>query len=584
MDFKKTVKAELEDKYSQMLDSLTPVPYGKVPKVDNLQTYTTNRGKYYRRLETEKTEFNNACRTVKDRRDSRINAENRAKEARANSRFRRGQAIRTCIFFLPVLIALIVGLDVFNKTHGHIDAIDALNGLTLGWVIFFYVVFCLVSLISAIAFTVKMFSNESYNSYVEYKERGYKKAAVVVALLSVFIVALNVMQVVPNLSKNKIVLSGGDTNIIEYIEKGDTIVLPDGVKSDAIYNTYKTKYTFEGWLIDGVLYQPGEKFEPNGWITNAEAQFAQKDWCILSVSASNASISVSCNGQTLESQKEYEIPRGTQVTVTASFSYSDTSFSVGGNRVSSPYMFTLDKNTTAYASSSDPGCLVEGTMITLADGNTKAVEDLRMGDILAVFNHETGEYGYAPLLCNIHANLEADYYDIINLYFSDGTSLKIVDEHGLFDKDLNKYVYIDEENANDFIGHSFVSSTYHNGKIFSGIVTLDRVEYTNEYIKIFNPASVWHINLIADNMLTLSAGMVNLFEYDENMKYDETLMAQDIEKYGLYTYDDFKDYVSIEVFNAFPFKYYKVAIEKGLYTYEQVLGLIQLYNDLGSIK
>ena len=91
-------------------------------------------------------------------------------------------------------------------------------------------------------------------------------------------------------------------------------------------------------------------------------------------------------------------------------------------------------------------------------------------------------------------------------------------------------------------------------------------------------------NLIADNMLTLSAGMVNLFEYDENMKYDETLMVQDIEKYGLYTYDDFKDYVSIEVFNAFPFKYYKVAIGKGLYTYEQVLGLIKLYNDLGSVK
>ena len=107
---------------------------------------------------------------------------------------------------------------------------------------------------------------------------------------------------------------------------------------------------------------------------------------------------------------------------------------------------------------------------------------------------------------------------------------------------------------------------------------------TNEYIKIFNPASVWHINLIANDMLTLSAGMVNLFEYDENMKYDEALMAEDIEKYGLYTYEDFDEYVSIEVFNAFPFKYYKVAIGKGLYTYEQLLGLIQLYNDLGSVK
>lgn len=583
MDFKKTVKAELEEKYSKMLDSSTPMPYSEEPKINNQQTYSNNRNRYYKRLETEKTEYNNACRTVKDRRESRISAENRAKEAKANSRFKRGQAIRTCIFFLPVLIALLVGLDVFNKSHGHIDAIEALDGLTLGWVIFFYVVFCLAALISAITFTVKMFSNESYNSYVKYKERGYKKASIVVALLSLFIIALNVMQVVPNLNKNKIVFKGGDTNVIEYIEKGESITLPDCIKSDAIYETYKTKYTFEGWKIDGVMYQANEKYEPAGWIT-AEAQFSERDWCTISVSSSNASITVSYNGQTLEAQKEYEIPRGSQVTITASFSYSDTSFNVGGNSVSNPYTFTLDKNTSAYASSSDPGCLVEGTQITLADGTTKAVENLQMGDMLIVFNHETGSYEYAPLLCNIHANVEADYYDIINLHFSDGTLLRIVDEHGLFDKDLNKYVYINDENADDFVGHKFVSVTCKNGETISDIVTLDRVEHTNEFIKIFNPASVWHINLIANNMLTLSAGMVNLFEYDENMKYDETFMSEDIEKYGLFTYDDFKEYVSIEVFNAFPFKYYKVAIGKGLYTFEQVLGLIQLYNDVDSIK
>ena len=162
--------------------------------------------------------------------------------------------------------------------------------------------------------------------------------------------------------------------------------------------------------------------------------------------------------------------------------------------------------------------------------------------------------------------------------------LRIVDEHGLFDKDLNKYVYINEKNANDFIGHNFVSLIHQNGENSSKVVALDRVEFTHEYTRIYNPASVWHINLIANNMLTLSAGMVNLFEYDEDMKYDEFLMSQDIEKYGLYTYDDFKEYVSLEVFNIFPFKYYKVAVGKGMYSYEQVLGLIQLYNDAGSVK
>ena len=84
---------------------------------------------------------------------------------------------------------------------------------------------------------------------------------------------------------------------------------------------------------------------------------------------------------------------------------------------------------------------------------------------------------------------------------------------------------------------------------------------------------------MANDILTLSAGMVNFFEYDQNMKYDEELMKQDIEKYGLYTYEDFEDYVSIEVFNAFPFKYFKVAVGKGLITYEDIIILIEYYNE-----
>ena len=78
--------------------------------------------------------------------------------------------------------------------------------------------------------------------------------------------------------------------------------------------------------------------------------------------------------------------------------------------------------------------------------------------------------------------------------------------------------------------------------------------------------------------------MVNFFEYDENMKYVEESMQRDIEKYGLYTYDDFAEYVSEEVFNAFPFKYFKVAVGKGLITYEYILELIEFYNSSNSIK
>jgi collagenase-like PrtC family protease len=77
---------------------------------------------------------------------------------------------------------------------------------------------------------------------------------------------------------------------------------------------------------------------------------------------------------------------------------------------------------------------------------------------------------------------------------------------------------------------------------------------------------------------------LNIFAYDEFMKYDLELMNKDIEKYGLYTYEDFKDLVSIEVYNAFPFKYYKVAISKGEFLYSDLVRLIEFYNSVDSVK
>lgn len=245
---------------------------------------------------------------------------------------------------------------------------------------------------------------------------------------------------------------------------------------------------------------------------------------------------------------------------------------------------SFDGTFDSEASEGKISCLVEGTLITLADGTKKRVEDLEIGDILLVFNHETGRWDYMPLLVNVHAYQERELENVINLTFDDGTTLRIVGEHGLFDVDLNEYVYINEDNFLEFINHRFVATTIENGEIKTKYVTLINTEITSEFIKVYNPASVWHLNLVANDVLTLSAGMVNFFEYDENMKYVEESMQRDIEKYGLYTYDDFAEYVSEEVFNAFPFKYFKVAVGKGLITYEDILELIEFYNSSNSIK
>ena len=256
-----------------------------------------------------------------------------------------------------------------------------------------------------------------------------------------------------------------------------------------------------------------------------------------------------------------------------------------GSAAVSNETFTMpDSNVKITASSEDNSCFIEGTLITLADGTKKKVEDLLPTDVFIAFDHETGKYVKANLLANIHALTEEEYVNVITLYFANGSSIGIVYEHGFYDKTLNKYVYIDAQNATEFIGHSFVTSKYVNGEMVTSSTVLTSVTTAMQKVKYYNPATVWHINLIANDFLTLSAGMTNLFEYDENMKYDSELMAKDIEKYGLYTYEDFKDYIPPAVFKVFPFKYYKVVVGKGEFKFEDIIFLINYYNDSDTVK
>lgn len=241
-------------------------------------------------------------------------------------------------------------------------------------------------------------------------------------------------------------------------------------------------------------------------------------------------------------------------------------------QISKTYSGIMDDNYTIFTTRKN-SCLVEGTFITMGDGTKKKVEDLQIGDIVLIFNHEIGKWDHASILVNAHKNDEKKLVKIINLIFDDGTILRIVGDHGLFDLETNKYVYITDKNVKEYYNHRFVSTNINKHS------TLIDSTITEEYVNVYSPASIWHLNLVAENILTLSSGMVNFFEYDENLKYIDEYMQKDIEKYGLYTYDDFKDYISIEVFNAFPFKYFKVAVGKGLITFNRILELIQYYNE-----
>ena len=70
------------------------------------------------------------------------------------------------------------------------------------------------------------------------------------------------------------------------------------------------------------------------------------------------------------------------------------------------------------------------------------------------------------------------------------------------------------------------------------------------------------------------------FEMGEGIKYDAESMQADIEKYGLYTYEDFAEYMSYEQFVSLNIRHLKVSVGKGYVTYEQLVALIEKFKPI----
>lgn len=224
------------------------------------------------------------------------------------------------------------------------------------------------------------------------------------------------------------------------------------------------------------------------------------------------------------------------------------------------------------------GCVTPDTLVTLADGSQKEIRDLTEKDELLVWNFFLGEYSTVPAA--IIFNHGYDENTVIKLSFSDGTEVKVVNLHQFFDADLNEFVTVDEQSVSSYLGHSFVKQ----GE--NGYTTVALTGYTvsYEYIEACGVISALHYNIFVEGLLSTDFmredfDLFNYFAFGEDMKFDEEKMQADIAQYGLYTYGDFADVLTYEQFVAFNVQYFKIAVGKGLYTYEGILTLIQTYLD-----
>lgn len=242
------------------------------------------------------------------------------------------------------------------------------------------------------------------------------------------------------------------------------------------------------------------------------------------------------------------------------------------------YFGVVDKVTEQYVYIDFPwsttgSCFTGDTQVTLADGSSIKLDSLKAGDVVMSWNAITGEFEATPI--SLFWNHGEQEYDVISLRFSNGKTVKVVTEHGFFDATLNKYVYIDANNYAEYIGHEFAHMTTDNK--FEKVVLI-AADVSREVTSCYSLRTACNDNAIVEGFLTLTHedidGFLTYFEFGDNYMYDEEKMQADIEKYGLYSYDDWKDYVTYEEFVALNGQYLTIVIGKGYLTYEDILGLI----------
>jgi uncharacterized repeat protein (TIGR02543 family) len=239
-------------------------------------------------------------------------------------------------------------------------------------------------------------------------------------------------------------------------------------------------------------------------------------------------------------------------------------------------------NGTYYAKWSS-ACVAEGTLVTLVDGTSKAVEELDSGDLLLVWNIFTGAFDFAPIIFNESEDYEE--YTIIHLYFSDGTEVKVINEHGFWDFNLDEYIFI-REDADKYIGHYFNKQYLDsNNELNWTAVELIDVEIYTEVTTAWSPVTYSYLCYYVNGLLSMpgnTTGLINIFEVDSvTMQINEVSFTNDINEYGLFTYEEFTDIIAIpeEIFDAFSVQYLKVSIGKGLIDWETIMLLIERYSE-----
>lgn len=404
-------------------------------------------------------------------------------------------------------------------------------------------------------------------------------------------VTVNISCTGGTVSDNKITFSKAATYTLTYTVEDNTFFNSDGTRNtNTVKDTYTVKVVVSNsnhpdaeidvsgltkttkWETSGTVTDPDYSgyYEVLGGLvitdynedgTSFTVEISSTNLNGLTIKASDTEVTgVSVDGTNYWMYDIKADDNKSAKSVTFTYSYTGKN---GKTVTETSAAFTLEK------------CVTGDTLVTLADGTQKRIDQVTYDDQLLVWNFFTGDYDVVPSsIIFYHGD---DNYRVLSLNFSDDTTVKVINNHGFFDLDTNEWVFIDEANVEDYIGHRFAKI---DGDTYTA-VTLDSYSIVEEYTGCYSIQTAMHNNFMVEGMFSITMpeyeGWFDYFEIGDNLKYDEEKMQADIELYGLYTYEEFADLVTYEQFMAFSGPYLKVLVGRGVVTYEQILDLIAEY-------
>ena len=186
-------------------------------------------------------------------------------------------------------------------------------------------------------------------------------------------------------------------------------------------------------------------------------------------------------------------------------------------------MYQVSKDTTDFQYS--VSCIISGTLITLADGTKKPIENIAYNDNLLVWDFYNGSFSFAkPRWIKIKQT--TNVYN--KLTFDNGATLGLVGEggtqgyHRIFNKQAGLFTHTGvPETPNGTI-------TFAEDKSEPVLVSQELVNDTVDYYNIITDK---HFNLFANGILT-SCKCSNMYRI-EDMKYvgDKLISNSEVEEY-----------------------------------------------------